>query len=368
MFNGKTVIDVHGHMSAPPVYRAFAYNLIALRSPGDDLVITPEQMKPAIDRHLRLLDHHNVDVQLISPRPVAMMHWERPFLQDSWTRITNSIIAQQCEENPTRFVGVCQLAQSPTRPISESLHELERCVGEHGFVGAILNPDPGGDRSAPGVNDPYWYPLYKKAEELDCTIIIHPSAGRDTRIEAISSNYQLNNIIEETIATMLYEQSDVFDKFPKLRVLVCHCGGSLRRLLTKNQPVDAVMQAHGRDNIVRDSGEEGGGGPGMVRKRANKKRVDVTNNLFFDTCAYDPNFLATAIKQRGVPQMCFGTEVPGTGSSLYNTLTDANADDVLAIIKSFDFLTDDEKTQLIWDNPLRVFPLLEKSPALAGKL
>ena len=39
-------------------------------------------------------------------------------------------------------------------------------------------------------------------------------------------------------------------------------------------------------------------------------------------------------------------------------------DDVLAIIDSFDFLTTEDKTAIVTDNPLRVFPLLAKSPAL----
>jgi predicted TIM-barrel fold metal-dependent hydrolase len=364
MFNGKKVLDVHGHMSTPPHFRAFAYNLIAMRSPGNELVLTPEQQKGPLDRHLRLLDSHRIDVQLISPRPIAMMHWERPFLQHLWTKVTNDVIAQQCEMHPSRFVGVAQLTQSPDLPISESLAELERTVGEFGFVGAIVNPDPGGDRRAPGVNDPYWFPLYKKAEELNATLVIHPSASRDPRIEPIASNYQLNNIFEETIATMLYEQSDVFDRFPRLRIVVCHCGGSLRRLLAKNVPIDAVAQAHGVSTIPTDSGEGAGGSPGTELKDTSKKRVDTKNNLFFDTCAYDPNFLAAAVKQRGVAQMVFGTEVPGTGSKYFNPILNAPADDVLAILDSFDFITLEEKTQIVHDNALRVFPLLEKTPAL----
>ena len=45
-------------------------------------------------------------------------------------------------------------------------------------------------------------------------------------------------------------------------------------------------------------------------------RPDLSDNLFFDTCAYDPHFLTAALKQRGVPQMVFGTESPGSGSAL----------------------------------------------------
>jgi len=33
MYNGQKVIDVRGHMSTPPHFRAYADDLIALRSP-----------------------------------------------------------------------------------------------------------------------------------------------------------------------------------------------------------------------------------------------------------------------------------------------------------------------------------------------
>ena len=121
MFKGKKVIDVHGHISTPPHFRAHAYNLIALRTPGEGDVQIPEAaMKQALDRHLRMLDERRIDVQLISPRPVAMMHWERPFLVEAWTRTTNEVIAQQCRMHPTRFVGVAQLPQTPELNIPTS--------------------------------------------------------------------------------------------------------------------------------------------------------------------------------------------------------------------------------------------------------
>ena len=57
MFNGKPVIDVHGHMSVPPQFRAFAYNLVALRSPGDELfdfLTTEDKTAIVTDNPLRV--------------------------------------------------------------------------------------------------------------------------------------------------------------------------------------------------------------------------------------------------------------------------------------------------------------------------
>jgi predicted TIM-barrel fold metal-dependent hydrolase len=362
MYNGKAVIDIHGHMSTPPHFRAYAYNLLALRTPSESSLSIPEPaMKTALDRHLRMLDERNVDVQLVSPRPIAMMHWERPFLVEAWTKATNSVIAQQCKLHPTRFAGVAQLPQTRDLNIDACVAELDHCVNELGFVGAILNPDPGGDRKAPGLNDKAWYPLYAKAEELNATLVVHPSISLDTRLDGLPHSYQYNNVTEETLATLLLEHGNVFRDFPKLRVVVCHCGGCLRRTMEVGDVIDASNVSRGKDNIIQPSGERAGGsatqadGPAPVMEQH-----DWSDNLFFDTCAYDPWFLAAAIRQRGPHRMAFGTEAPGSGSASMNPLTGKPADDILATLDQMEFLDTKTKTEIVHDNPRRIFPLLER--------
>ncbi len=350
-FDGYTVLDVHGHMSGPPQVRAWAYNLIALRSPDEgELVIEDAEMEKALARHLQVLDERRIDVQLISPRPVAMMHWERPFIQRAWARTTNDLIAQHCRLHPDRFVGVAQLPQSRELDTSNCLEELERGITELGFVAAIVNPDPGGDRQTPGMDDPYWFPLYEKAQELDCTLIVHPSITRDRRVERIPHNYQYNNLTEETLATLLLEHSDVFERYPRLRVVVCHCGGALRRSLEAGRRTRGV--------VVGQSGQAGGGQVGMSVRRRAREAHEWRDSLFFDSCAYDPDFLEAAIRQRGVEQMVFGSEAPGSGTSTKNPETGRPSDDLVPVIERIAFLSADDRRALLHDNALRVFPRL----------
>lgn len=345
MYNGQKVIDVHGHMSTPSDFRAWAFNLIALRSPGEsELVITEQQMKPALDRHFRILDERNIDVQLISPRPVAMMQWEANFLVQKWTKVTNDIIHQQCQAHPDRFAGVAQLPQSSIADTSNCVAELERCVRDLGFVGALLNPDPGADRQTPGMNDPYWYPLYAASQELRAPLIVHPSISRDPRIEIIPHSYQYNNVTEETLAVLLLEHGDVFDRFPELRIVVCHCGGALRRTLPYGS---------------KASGEGGGGSNvGQRERRVAEVARDTSKNLFFDACAYDRDYLSAAIRQRGVDQMLFGTEAPGTGTGVINPDTGKPSDDLIPLIDSIEYLSSEDKLKIVNGNAKRVFPLL----------
>ncbi len=327
MFNGRKVIDIHGHMSTPPHFRAYAYNLISLRSPAGGVEMPEEALQGALKRHLGVMDERNIDLQFISPRPVAMMHWEQPHLVAHWTEVTNDVIAQSCKLYPDRWVGIAQLPQNKEIATSNCVAELERTVKDYGFIGALVNPDPGGDRQTPGVHTEYWYPLYEKAQELDTPLIIHPSQSRDPRITVIPHNYQLNNVVEEWIAQQIYLHSDVFKTFPKLKVVICHCGGALNRFLVNDQTHS------GPEHKWRD-------------------------NLFFDTCAYDRGVLGAAIQQKGVSQMLFGTEAPGSGGAKRQD-TGRPGDDLVPVIDSLEFLSDDDKKNIFHDNPRRVFGRLK---------
>lgn len=328
MYGGKKVLDVHGHMSTPPEFRAFAYNLIALRSPGDrgEAQIPDERLDGALKRHLNVMDERNIDVQLLSPRPVAMMHWEAAFLVARWTTYTNDVIARSCKMYPDRWYGIAQLPQNRDIATSNCVDELERCVKELGFVGATVNPDPAGDRQTPGVHSEYWYPLYEKAQELDAPLIIHPSISRDPRIEIVPHSYQINNVTEEWIAQQLYLHGDVFKTFPRLKIVICHCGGALSRFISRD---------------ARHAGPEAGW----------------TDNLFYDTCAYEEYMLSAAIQQKGVDQMLFGTEAPGSGGAVRPD-TGRPSDDLVPVIDKIDFLTAEDKLKIFNLNVKKVFTRL----------
>ncbi len=321
MYNGQTVVDVHGHMTTPAPFRQFLAETVAQNTPGRKLDMSDEQLENAQQRHLKFMDDRNIDVQLIGPRPIAMWHWMRPFLQDFWASTVNNVIARIVKLHPQRFRGMAQLPQSKEKDTRNCVAELERCVKELGFVGAYLNPDPAGDKQTPGVHDEYWFPLYQKAVDLDVPLMIHPSITYDRRLEVIPANYQMNNYIEEFIAQQLYSHSNVFETFPKLKIVVCHCGGALNRFI----PTD------------RHVGQK-----------------DLRNNLYYDCCAYDVNFMIAAIKQRGVDQMLFGTESPGSGGAV-RPETGKPSDDLLPVIDSLDFLSAEDKMKIFQKNPLRVF-------------
>ena len=82
---------------------------------------------------------------IFSPRASAMAH----HIGDAttslhWTQHCNDLIQRVCALYPENFVGVCQLPQTPGDPLANCIAELERCIGDLGFIGCNLNPDPSG--------------------------------------------------------------------------------------------------------------------------------------------------------------------------------------------------------------------------------
>ena len=339
MYNDVRVLDVHGHVSPPfGGLETWLTFMLGSNGPMPDLMSAPGQavaaryglgrddmVAPAAE-HVKVLDVRNIDVQLIGPRPFLTFGWMEDHLLAPWARAVNDVIAQQCALHPDRFVGACQLPQdahaADTRHV---LDELDRCVNDYGFAAAYVSPDPTGRRDGAGMDEPYWYPLYERCAELDVPIIVHGTNCLDKRLRRVPNNYQLGFVAEQYWAGQVLSHSDVFSRYPGLRVMICHCGGALNRFM----PSDPHLS-----------------------------QQDLSANLFYDTCAHDLVFLEAAIRQRGVPVMCFGTEAPGSGGAI-RPESGRPADDLVAVLAEFSFLTEADRVAIFHDNPLRLVPGLK---------
>src|SRR5205809_6820355 len=146
------VIDAHAHVTAPESLYVYKAGLLAHRGAhgrgaveAKDQDIIDALNKPVFggSSHLQQLKEAGTDMQLISPRPYQQMHSENPKLVQWFTEETNNLIARQVKLFPKVFRGVCGLPQRPGVSPKAVLPYLERCVNEQGFVGCLLNPDPG---------------------------------------------------------------------------------------------------------------------------------------------------------------------------------------------------------------------------------
>jgi predicted TIM-barrel fold metal-dependent hydrolase len=229
---------------------------------------------------------------------------------------------------PDNFIGVCQLPQSPGVPPKNSIPELERCVKELGFVGCLVNPDPGarGDDSTPAMGDEYWYPLYEKLVELDVPCMIHSSTCLSSRL-----SYTLHFINEESIGVVSLLTSNVFKDFPTLKILVSHGGGAI-----------PYQYARFEASSLRR--------PGATRFS------EMMRHLYYDTVLYSKDALELLFKTVGVDRCLFGTERPGVGT-VKDPRTGRWLDETRFTIEAIDWLTAEDKKKIFEDNAKKVFNL-----------
>jgi predicted TIM-barrel fold metal-dependent hydrolase len=325
------IIDIHNHIVAGGELNSYQASLINGRGfqGRGHLNLTEENIKKARWRgvsHSEALMQVGTDWAFISPRPYTMMHSQKPEKIVHWyCEAVNNAIALQVKVEPSRFRGIGGLPQCSGVSPKNTLNEIDRCVKELGFVGIMINPDPGeGDGQTPAMGEEYWYPLYEKMVDLDLPAIIHPASCTNPR-----ESYHSHFITEESIAILSILNSRVFKDFPSLKIIVCHGGGSIPYQVGRWRS--------------------------QLRGPNDSENFDERlKQLYFDTALYNVESLELLFKIVGPDRCLFGTERPGAGSKK-DPRTGAWYDDIKPKIEQLTWLTDDDKANIFQKNAQRVF-------------
>ncbi|HEX5496713.1 MAG TPA: amidohydrolase family protein [Mycobacteriales bacterium] len=339
------IIDCHGHYTtAPGAHQEFRdAQLARLADPGRGepapAAISDDAIAESIENtQLPMLRERGGDLMIFSPRASAMeQHVTDPATARGWARACNDLIQRVVGLFPRHFVGACQLPQTPGGSLDGSIAELRRCVGELGFVGCNLNPDPSGGHwtSAP-LTDEYWYPLYEAMVELDVPAMIHVSASCNRNFHALGAHY-LN---ADTTAFMQLVQGDLFGRFPTLRFVIPHGGG-------------AVPYHWGRYRGLAD--------------RLGRPPLDthVMRNVFFDTCVYHQAGIDLLHRVIDVDNILFASEMFGAVRGV-DPQTGHHFDDTKRYLDNLG-LDDRSRRKVLELNARRVYPRLDARLAAEGR-
>jgi len=332
------IIDCHGHYTtAPAAHTAWRESQRAAfeanQAPPPYPTISDDEIRETIETsQLSLMAERGIDLTIFSPRASAMGHHigdER--VSARWAVVSNDLIARVVQLHPDRFVGVCQLPQSPGVPIARSVGELRRCVEELGFVGCNLNPDPsGGDWNGPTLADSAFWPLYEALCELDVPAMIHVSATCNPHFHTTGSHY----LGSDTTAFMQAMTSGLFRDFPAMRWVIPHGGG-------------AVPYHWGR---FKGMGEENAG--------AGWHTLDeMMANVWFDTCVYHQPGIDLLLDVVPTENVLFASEMVGSVKGL-NPDTGEYYDDTRKYVDRAP-LSEVQRRQVFELNVQRVYPRLK---------
>lgn len=183
------------------------------------------------DRRLREMDANGMDMMLLSLNAPAVQAIPDRARASEIAQRANDFLAEQVTQRPDRFQGFAALAlQDP----DGATRELERCVRELGFRGALVNGFSQVDtpENVVYLDDPRYEGFWAKVQELDVPFYLHPR----NPLASWSQIYQGHPWLmgptwafgqETAVHALRLMASGLFDRYPKLKIVLGHLGEGL---------------------------------------------------------------------------------------------------------------------------------------------
>jgi 2,3-dihydroxybenzoate decarboxylase len=199
----------------------------------------PERVWPEIhqrlvdiqDRRLKLMDKYGIEMMILSLNAPAIQWIPESKRANEIARKANDALAEEVRKRPDRFQG---LAALPMQDPDLATRELQRCVNDLGFIGALVNgftqtTDPD---AAVYYDLPQYRPFWKAVHDLDVPFYLHPRnpLPRDSRIYEghrwlLGPSWAFGQ--ETAVHALRLMGSGLFDEYPRLQVILGHMGEGL---------------------------------------------------------------------------------------------------------------------------------------------
>ena len=175
------------------------------------------------ERRLADMDAAGIDRQVISltaPGP-QIFDTDRAV---AMATLANDQLADACRRHPDRFTGLTAVA--PQDPAGAA-KEIERGASTLGFKGVIINSHTRGEY----LDDPKFWPIFEAAEALGTPVYLHPNSPSRGLIgpllDAGLDGAIFGFAVETGMHLLRLIVAGVFDRFPRLKLVVGHLGEAL---------------------------------------------------------------------------------------------------------------------------------------------
>jgi len=230
------------------------------------------------------LDEQGIALQVISPLPELLSYWLAADAAEALTDFMNEFISGMVRSAPTRFAGMgCLALQEPARAVRQ-LEHLRNSVGLRGVhVGSHVN--------GTSLADARFYPVLEAAESLGMFLFVHGiKPGGTALMLGPPLMPAVIGVPQETGVTISsFIMTDVLKRFPRLKLIFSHGGGTLPAMLDR---FDAVWKEFEPMRVVDVAPSE------YVRR------------FWYDTVVFGPDYLAYLVRRLGADRLLAGTDGP----------------------------------------------------------
>ncbi len=287
-------------------------------------VVTPASSRQMDDVQLRLqhMDALGVDVQVLHNTLWITNIAEMPDTEAALCRCWNRWMADVYRQGEGRLRWSCVI---PTMTISESIEQM-RYVRNNGAVAVCLRAHEGGRH----LIDPYFYPIYEEAQNLDLAIVVHVSNADARLAERLKSPYDFGSSfsplrVPTVTSCHEYIMSEVPLLFPTLRWGFIEVSAQWVPWLVKE-----------------------------ARRRARKLGRGIPHDVFpeyriYAACETDDD-LPFILKYAGEDNIVIGTD--------YGHTDIASETDAIGVFRdSVNDISPEDKRKILSDNPRRLYAL-----------
>jgi 2,3-dihydroxybenzoate decarboxylase len=210
------------------------------------------------DKRLRLMEQHGIERMILSLNSPAVQAVPDPQRANQIARRANDVLAEEISKRPDRFSGFAAL---PMQNPDLAICELERCVKQLGFKGALVNgfSQVGDSNTVVYYDLPQYWPFWQAVERLDVPFYLHPRNPLPTRAQIYDGHPWLCGPTwafgqETAVHALRLMGSGLFDAYPLLRVILGHMGEglpySMWRIDHRNAWVKAPPQHKAKKKIA----------------------------------------------------------------------------------------------------------------------
>jgi aminocarboxymuconate-semialdehyde decarboxylase len=275
-------VDVHAHYHPPELYNL----LERLTGVQRRRLIGPIRgfaTDVSIDGQLELMDAAGIDRMVVSHGQTA------PYYPDLETAVAaargaNDLYVELTTSYPRRFNAFVGL---PLPHVEAALQELDRALALPGVVGVALGCSVLGQP----LDDPALDPVFAELDRRRAVVFLHPVGTGAPNTQDYSLTWMLGSRFEDSVAMGRLILSGLTLRYPNIRVIVPHLGGTLALFL---QRMDNVAE--------RDGWRE--------THSAELMPSDLARRFWFDTVNEQHSALRCACETFGVERILLGTDWP----------------------------------------------------------
>ena len=277
-------IDVHHHILPPNFVSAL--NSLSIPWTGG-----PEVPSWSLQQAHDMMGAMGIDAAVASPSPGVYWGGDTGFAV-KLARETNEFVADVVRDDPEHFGG---FATVPLPDVDASLEELEYAYDTLGLEGVVLYTSQGdrylGDRS--------YDPFFEELDRRKAIVFIHPTTippGADaTGLTIPFGVAEFTFDTTRAVMNMLY--SGTLERYPSIRYIVSHAGGTIPYLAWRIAGASYLPEL--RDRAPKTDG------------------LALLQKLYYDTALSTSEFVFGALKEF-VPmsQVLFGSDFPYIGPAV----------------------------------------------------